>query len=319
MRDEVKPPVLLLHGLFGRPALLQPWAGFFEAAGFDCYAPALPGRDPTDEDVLRCTSVRDCVDTVLAARDRLGEPPIVIGHSMGGLLGQKLAAARECAALVLLASIPPGVLWPQLRALPHLLPLLPGILAGRAILPSASTMAAVPLSTLPAREKQQLIPRLVPDSGRVFRAMTFGTPSMRVQAEAVRCPVLCVSAGAPQCRPPDLEAHRRALRRRTPGPSGEAALDRGRIGHRRGRPSGAPLAAQDAGRPPVSSATATGVRPLALAATAWSACLRGESPRLGAGIDGRPRRAASDGFPAGDRRRRDPALPARRLDRLAAA
>lgn len=196
MRDEVKPPVLLLHGIFGRPALLQPWARFFERAGFDCYVPALPGRDPTDEDVLRCTSVRDCVDTVLAARDRIGEPPIVIGHSMGGLLGQKLAAARECAALVLLASIPPGVLWPQLRALPHLFPLLPGILAGRAILPSASTVGAVPLSTLPAPEKQQLIPRLVPDSGRVFRAMTFGTPSMRVRAGAVRCPVLCVSAGA---------------------------------------------------------------------------------------------------------------------------
>lgn len=194
--DGANPPVLFLHGVFSRPGLLAPWVRYFEAAGFACHAPALPGRDPTDEDVLRRTGVDECFEVALAAHDRLGEPPIVIGHSMGGLLGQKLAAARDCAALVLLASIPPGVLWPQLRALPHLLPILPGILAGRPILPAASTMRAVPLNTLPAGEQDALIPRLAPDSGRVFRSMSLGTPSTRVKASAVRCPVLCVSAGA---------------------------------------------------------------------------------------------------------------------------
>jgi pimeloyl-ACP methyl ester carboxylesterase len=120
----------------------------------------------------------------------------VIGHSFGGLVGQKLASARECAALVLPASIPPGILWPQVRALPHLFPVLPAILAGKPFLPSAGTMRAVPLNTLSDSEQGELIPRLARDSGRVFRAMSLGLPAMRVRAADVRCPVLCVSGGA---------------------------------------------------------------------------------------------------------------------------
>ena len=194
--DTVKPPVLFLHGVFGRPSLMRPWTRFFEAAGFECHAPVLPGRDPTNDEVLARTGIQDCFEAALAAYDQLSAPPIVIGHSMGGLLTQKIAAARRPRAAVLLASIPPGVLWPQLRALPHLIPLLPRILAGRPFFPSERTMRGVPLNTLSTAEQDELIPLLVRDSGRVFREMSMGAASTRVSAKDVTCPVLCVSAGA---------------------------------------------------------------------------------------------------------------------------
>ena len=193
---RAKPPVLLLHGLWGRPALFEPWIRRFEAAGFECHAPALPGRDPTDKEVLGRTGLREFFYVALEAYDGLSEPPIVLGHSVGGLLGQKLAAERDCAALVLLASVAPGVFWTQLRALPHFLPLLPSILAAQPIPASPSTMRAVPLSTLPESEQDELIPRLVWDSGRVFRELLLGSRSTRVKAADVKCPVLTVSAGA---------------------------------------------------------------------------------------------------------------------------
>ncbi len=197
-----KPPILLLHGVFGRPSLLRPWTDFLTAAGYACHAPTLPGRDPTDERVLRRTGIEDCFEAALRAFDDIdpepgtpGHKPVVIGHSMGGLLGQKLAAVRDPAALVLLASIPPGVLWPQPKVLHNLLPVLPAILAGRPMLPSERTMRSVPLNTLPRAEQDVLLPRLARDSGRVFREMSMGTGSTRVDPEHVRCPVLCVSAG----------------------------------------------------------------------------------------------------------------------------
>ena len=194
--NAAKPPILFLHGVFGRPALLEPWVRLLEASGYDVHAPTLPGRDPTDDDALARTGIEDCFHVALEAYDALGEPAIVIGHSMGGLLTQKLAAARTPRAAVLLASIPPGVLWPQLRALPHLFPLMPRILAGRPFLPSEWTMREVPLNTLPVAEQDALIPRLVRDSGRVFREMSMGAASTKVDASRVTCPVLCVSGGS---------------------------------------------------------------------------------------------------------------------------
>ena len=193
---DAKPPILFLHGVFGRPSLLEPWTRYFRGAGFECHAPALPGRDPTNDDVLRRTGIEDCFNVALDAYDRLTGPPIVIGHSMGGLLTQKIAAARTPRAVVLLASIPPGVLWPQPPALPHLFPVLPAVLAGKPFFPSAGTMRNVPLNTLPADEQDELIPRLVRDSGRVFREMSLGAASTRVNVSDLTCPVLCVSAGA---------------------------------------------------------------------------------------------------------------------------
>ncbi|MFB1297326.1 alpha/beta hydrolase [Mycobacterium sp. pW049] len=191
-----QPPILLLHGIFGRPSLLEPWVRFFTEAGLRCHAPALPGRDPSDDGVLSRTGVADMVDAALEAYDAIGEPAIVIGHSMGGLLAQKVAAARDPLAVVLLASIPPGVLWPQMRVLPDFVPLMPTVLAGRPFLPSPDVMRKVPLNTLPPDEQERLIPDLVRDSGRAFRALLLGSPVTRVKAADVRCPVLCVSAGS---------------------------------------------------------------------------------------------------------------------------
>lgn len=174
---------------------MEAWTRYFTAAGFDCHVPAMPGREPTDEAVLARTGIDECFEVALAAYDSLETAPIVIGHSLGGLLAQRIAAARSPRAVVLVASVPPGILWIQPRVMHHLIPLLPRILTGKPFLPSQSTMRHVPLSTLPAAEQDELVPLLVADSGKVFRELSFGAPSTRVDTSDVTCPVLCVSGG----------------------------------------------------------------------------------------------------------------------------
>src|SRR5882757_7770988 len=112
---SAKPPILFLHGVFGTPSLLAPWTCALAAAGYPVHTPTMPGREPTDDAVLARTGIEDCYSVALDAYDLLGEPAIVVGHSMGGLLTQKVAAARKPRAAVLLASVPPGVLWPRPR------------------------------------------------------------------------------------------------------------------------------------------------------------------------------------------------------------
>lgn len=196
MNPAPRPPVLLLHSVFGTPDLMASWVAGLEAAGYVVHVPAMPGRVPTDDAVLGRTGIDEAFTVALRAYDAIGEPAIVVGHSMGGLLAQKIAEARTPRAVVLVAAIPPGVLWPQLRPLPHLARVLPRVLAAQPFLPSARTMREVPLSTLPKSEQDQLVPRLVRDSGRMFREMSMGSASTRVDASKVTCPVLCVSGGS---------------------------------------------------------------------------------------------------------------------------
>jgi len=186
-----RPPVLLVHGSFSRGAHCGALAAALKAAGFECVAPSLPGHDPSDPGLLSRLSLEDYLAALDRVRSGLPAAPIVIGHSMGGLLAQHLAASGPCAALICLASAPPGMLPPQFRALPHLAPLLPNILAGRAFHPSAGTFRDLALHDLPEAEQDELVRSLGAESGRAFRSMILGTS--RVPAPDVRCPVLCLS------------------------------------------------------------------------------------------------------------------------------
>lgn len=158
-----RPPILFVHGTFGSGELLRPWVRCFEAEGFDCLAPSLPGRVPADQDALRRLGMRDYLEALLEVRATM-------------------------------AVAPPGVLWAQPRAMPHLIRMLAKILAGRPVLPSEKTLRAVVFHDLPESEQRELVAGIVPDSGRAFRSLILGTA--RVPRGAVRCPVLCLSGAA---------------------------------------------------------------------------------------------------------------------------
>lgn len=88
--------VMMIHGMWAGPWC---WAGYramFEADGWRCLVPPLPCHDSdmhgAPDSRLGRLSLLDYADTLAAQVTALGERPIVIGHSMGGLLAQMLAA-----------------------------------------------------------------------------------------------------------------------------------------------------------------------------------------------------------------------------------
>src|SRR4029077_7173783 len=164
-----RPPVLFIHGAFSNPDHFAGWVRLFSAAGYDCRAPALPGHAPSDPAALAALTLADYLAALRAEAGRCATPPIVIGHSMGGLLAQQLASLAPCRALVCIASAPPWALPAPLAAVPHLLPMLPGILLGRAIRPPEVTFRDLALNGLPTDEQRALLPTLGAESGLAYR------------------------------------------------------------------------------------------------------------------------------------------------------
>jgi pimeloyl-ACP methyl ester carboxylesterase len=64
------------------------------------------GESPVDKP-LRACSVADYVQDVSSVAERLPSAPVVIGHSMGGLIVQKYLESHAAPAGVLMTSIPP--------------------------------------------------------------------------------------------------------------------------------------------------------------------------------------------------------------------
>lgn len=111
-------PLLFVHGAWhGAWCWDVHFLNFFAAQGFNVHAVSLRGHGHSDgRDTLRWARIADYVEDVAEAALRLPAPPVVIGHSMGGLVVQKYLETHTAPAAVLLAPVPPaGVLATTLR------------------------------------------------------------------------------------------------------------------------------------------------------------------------------------------------------------
>lgn len=104
-----RPPLLFLHGAYaGAWCWQEHFLPFFAAAGWRCHALSFSGHgNSRRRDLLDSYSIDDYVSDVAAAVATLPEPPVLIGHSMGGFVVQKYLERHAAPAAVLMCAVPP--------------------------------------------------------------------------------------------------------------------------------------------------------------------------------------------------------------------
>lgn len=104
------PPILMIHGMWSRPSTFTTLRGELEAAGIISVAATLPYHDvPPGAPApagLSMMGISGYVDALERTVNAIGEPLVLMGHSMGGLLAQKLAERVRVRGLILLATAP---------------------------------------------------------------------------------------------------------------------------------------------------------------------------------------------------------------------
>ncbi|MFF2993413.1 alpha/beta hydrolase [Streptomyces sp. NPDC057950] len=101
-----RTPVIFVPGLWLHSTSWTPWTELFQNAGYDPIAPGWPGQAATvEESRLRPEDLAGhSFGTVVAHYQRLIDsletPPILIGHSFGGAVTEKLLGLNRAAAAV---------------------------------------------------------------------------------------------------------------------------------------------------------------------------------------------------------------------------
>jgi pimeloyl-ACP methyl ester carboxylesterase len=210
MAKRPRPPIVMIHGAFCGAWAFDDFRKPFEAA-YTVHAPTLRlhdhGRTPPRE--LGKVSLLDYAADLEKLIAGLDETPILVGHSMGGLLAQMLAAKGLAKACVLLApSAPWGTLPSTIFEIASAQTLLfsGGDYRGSVIPPSYPIAAAHSLDRLDEATRSAVYAKFVPESGQAtFEIMNWSFDLRRagqVRASDVTCPALCLVGSGDKINPP---------------------------------------------------------------------------------------------------------------------
>jgi pimeloyl-ACP methyl ester carboxylesterase len=108
-RASAWPPLLFIHGAYTAAwCWEQYFLPYFAQQGFDVHALSLRGHGGSHaSQPLDLCSLDDYAADALSAAAGLARPPVLIGHSMGAVIAQRIAQRCAAPAMVLLAPVPP--------------------------------------------------------------------------------------------------------------------------------------------------------------------------------------------------------------------
>ena len=205
--------IVMIHGMWGNNWYWQNYREYFESKGYRCVAPILryhdvaPSAPPPPG--LGTTSLLDYAADLEQEIKGLDSRPVIMGHSMGGLLAQILASRGLAEKLVLLTPASPrGILAMK----PSVLKSFSGIIFehfpvvwNKPIKQSFKLAVYSVLHLLPEDEQREAYDRYIYESGRAACEIGFWLFDRRkasfVDHSKVTCPVLVIAGSEDRITP----------------------------------------------------------------------------------------------------------------------
>ena len=127
--NTTRTPVVFIHGLWLHASSWDPWVDLFTAEGYVPVAPGWPGVPETAElarahpDRIAGYGIEEVTTHYADIIGKLSARPVIIGHSFGGMIAEKLLGEEVgVAAIAIDAAQFKGVLPMPLSALLSTLP-----------------------------------------------------------------------------------------------------------------------------------------------------------------------------------------------------
>jgi pimeloyl-ACP methyl ester carboxylesterase len=164
--------VVMVHGAFCGGWAFERFRRPFEEAGYDVACPDLRGHaagEPVGK--LSGVSMADYAADIAELCGQSAEPPVLAGHSMGGLVAQLAARRTPLKALLLLTPSPPwGVANGTLEEAATAFGVqMLGPFASGPLEPDLGLMRRYSLDRLPRADREAVVARLRPESARAVR------------------------------------------------------------------------------------------------------------------------------------------------------
>lgn len=203
--------IFMIHGMWAGPWYWENYKGFFEERGYHCIATTLrfhdmdPRAEPDPQ--LGTTSLLDYAQDLEQEIQQLGVKPILMGHSMGGLLTQILGSRGLGKALVLLTPASPA----------GIMGMTPSVVKSfwsgmmrwgfwkKPLRQKFNEAVYSMLALLPPEEQKATYDKFVYESGRAGTELGYWyldrRGASRVDESKVTCPVLVIGAAQDKITP----------------------------------------------------------------------------------------------------------------------
>jgi pimeloyl-ACP methyl ester carboxylesterase len=195
-----RPPVVMVHGAFCGGWAFDLFRQPFEAAGHVCLTPDLRGHGAgAARSATAGVSMSDYAGDIAGLIRAQTQAPILIGHSMGGLVAQMAAMRAPVRALILLAPSPPwGISGGSLEEAASAMSLYAlGPYWLQAIDPDYAAAKLYSLDRMDRDARKATFARMVPESGRgLWETLNWWLdPFMTTQVGKIAAPALALAGG----------------------------------------------------------------------------------------------------------------------------